>query len=192
MTVARSRSPLHLRYALGAVALALAVAAAAFLWHHHSQPYHFLTVEPGKLYRSGTLSPEDLESVLDEHSIRTVVSLRTVGEQALGDWYEHESAICRERGVDLVNLPTDEPPSAEHITQWLDLVTAAERLPILVHCKHGAVRTAVMVAIYEMEVLSKSPEATLAELPVFGHELDAPNRVHLRDFILGYVRRRAK
>ena len=46
-----------------------------------------------------------------------------------------------------------------------------------------------MVAIYEMEILRKDNETTLAELSVFGHSMDKPNRHHLRDYILQYVPR---
>jgi protein tyrosine/serine phosphatase len=164
----------------------LAASAAGGVWWYKSQPYHFEAVIPGKLYRSGTLRPKNLRKVLEERSIKTVVSLRTADERRMGDWYEQESAICQEKGVDLLHLPIDEPPTAEHVDEWLKLVTSEERLPLLVHCKLGAVRTSVMVAIYEMEVLRKDNEKTLAELSVFGHSMDKPNRHHLRDYILEY------
>jgi protein tyrosine/serine phosphatase len=170
-------------------AVALAVPIGGSVWWYKSQPYHFEAVTPGKLYRSGTLRPKNLRKVIDECSIKTVISLRTEGERQMGDWYQHERAICQEKGVKLLHIPIDEPPSTQHVDEWLDLVTSAEHLPILVHCKLGAVRTSVMVAIYEMEILRKDNEKTLAELSVFGHSMHKPNRHHLRDYILQYAPR---
>jgi len=167
----------------------LAASVGGAVWWYKSQPYHFEAVTPGKLYRSGTLRPKNLRKVIDECSIKTVVSLRTEEERRMGDWYERESAICQEEGVELLHIPIDEPPTVEHVDEWLNLVTSEDHLPILVHCKLGAVRTSVMVAIYEMEILHKDNEKTLAELSVFGHSMDKPNRHHLRDYILQYVPR---
>jgi protein tyrosine/serine phosphatase len=177
-----------LRYAaLSAAIVALISATAIYL--HRARPYHLLTVTPGKLYRSGTLKPDHLESVLDRFHIKTVVSLRTEGENALGTWYASEKEICRKKGVDLRELPIDQPPTQEQIDEWLALLEREEKAPILVHCEHGAVRTGVMVAIYQMECLRQENEQTLDDLPVFGHDMDDPVRRPLSDFLRAYVPR---
>src|SRR3989442_977908 len=145
--------------ALSAAVVALIFATAIYL--HRTQPYHLLTVTPGKLYRSGTLKPHHLEDVLDRFQIKTVVSLRTEGENAQGDWYAAEKEICLRKGVDLRELPIDEPPTREQVSQWLFLLDQEDRAPILVHCKHGSVRTGIMVAIYQMEYLRQENAMTL-------------------------------
>ena len=169
-----------------AILILAAIGTAGAVWYDESLPYHFLTVTPGRLYRSGTLAPHHLEEVLDEHGIRTVVSLRTEGEREIGDWFAYERDVCEREGVELVHIPVDEPPSDEHVARWLELVQDEERLPILVHCKHGVIRTAIMVALYEIAVLGKDNREVLDELPLFGRTLDEPKRVHLRDFLLRY------
>ena len=175
-----------IRYSMVLIA-ALALISGGLALYHRTQPYHLLTVTPGKLYRSGTLKPQHLEKVLDHFQIKTVVSLRTEGENAQGSWYAAEREICRRKGVDLRELPIDEPPSEEQVTQWLDLLAQEDRAPILVHCKHGSVRTGIMVAIYQMEYLRQDNEKTLSELPLFGHDMSDPVRLPLREFLLNYI-----
>jgi len=135
------------------------------------------------------LKPHHLEDVLDRFQIKTVISLRTEGENAQGDWYAAEKEICLRKGVDLRELPIDEPPTREQVSQWLFLLDQEDRAPILVHCKHGSVRTGIMVAIYQMEYLRQENAMTLCELPLFGHDMSDPVRLPLRDFLLSYVPR---
>ncbi len=179
-----------LKYILGAILLAAAL-SGGLVWYHHSGPYHFLTVTEGVLYRSGVLKPGELERVIEGHKIQTIVNLRTQVEMASGDWYALESGVCRKKGVGLVDLslPVDDPPAQPAIDRWLDLLAEKDKLPILVHCKHGAVRTGMMVAIYEMEVLRKDNARVVEELPLFGHDFDEPVRQGTRDFLLKYVPR---
>ncbi|MFC1707010.1 tyrosine-protein phosphatase [Planctomycetota bacterium] len=168
--------------------IAAALIAGGLVWHHKASPYHFLPVAPGVLYRSGTLRPGNLRKVIERHGIRTVVNLRTDAETQVGDWYRHESRIVGELGAELVNLPLqyETPPAKEQIEAWLALLDDEGRLPVLVHCQHGVVRTGMLVAIYEMEYRRKGNRETLDTLPMFGHRLHQPHRKPMRDFILGY------
>jgi len=178
-----SRSRRIVGGAVGASVVGLTV--AAFLWRTYLGPYHFLTVTPGVLYRSGTLDPDDLADILERYRIRTVVSLRTSREQEVGDWYMREAAICQRRDVDFIDLPMgSDVPDESQIDTWLHLISSPDSLPVLVHCAHGVQRTGVMVAIYEMERLHKTKAEVLNEMPF-------ASRLHedARQFILNYVPR---
>ena len=96
------------------------------------------------------------------------------------------------RGVRLVEIPleAETPPTLEQVDRWLELFDDPQNLPVLVHCEHGVVRTGMMVAVYEMEHLGQSNAGAIADLPMFGHELDVPRRKPMRDFIAGYEPRR--
>jgi len=173
----------------GLAILGILTVSGGTVWYLESQPYHFLVVTPGKLYRSGTLDPRDLERVIDRYGLKTVVSLRTPGENRIGHWYIQETAVCRRKGVDLVEIPIAEPPSEDHITRWLDLLRDERRLPVLVHCKHGSVRTGIMVAIYDMELLGKDNRAAIEELGLFGHDLNDPWLSGVKEFLESYIPR---
>ena len=166
------------------------IAIAAFIWHEQTKAYHFLTVTPGVLYRSGWMQPHAMNEIIRKYGIRTMVNLCLPTEKMSreNNNYVKEQEICRKNAVMLVYLPMvgNTPPTQEQIDQWLNLLQDSSRLPVLVHCAHGVIRTGAMVAIYEMEFLHKSNEKALAELPMFGHKLDDPKRKELCDFLLNY------
>ncbi len=167
-------------------ALGLIVTVALVL-HHDAQPKHLRMVAPGILIRSGLLRPQNLERVLDEYRIHTVVNLvpdLPENEHRLRE----ERRICQANGVRLVELPMApaHPPTPAQLERWLDLFRDEANHPILIHCKHGVVRTGVMVAIFRMEVLLESNATVLDELPMFGRDLDDPDLKLVRDYIARY------
>lgn len=171
--------------ALG-VALTLLLLLAGLAWAR--RVYHFRSVAPGKLYRSGTLTRAELERVLARTGIRTIVNLRSEAEYALGSWYADEVAFAATHGVELVAIPLrpDSPPTPEQVAQFLAVVTDPARQPVLVHCEVGAIRTGAMVAAYQVLVEGKDCQWALQEMPLFGHHLS--KRPAIRDFILGLPR----
>ena len=172
------------------VVLAVAViATGGLVLHHEMKPYHFVTVTPDVLYRSGSLTNHNLNKVVDEYGIRTVVALRLQDETGfMPEWYKDEKELCEGKGIEFVHIPmmTDTPPTAEMLETWLDLLDHPENHPILVHCAQGVVRTGMLVAVYEIEYLRKDNRETLVELPMFGHELFVERRKPMVDFILNY------
>ena len=171
-----------------------AVIASGLIWHHKTKPYHFLEVTPGILYRSGILKPHNLEKVLRQHGIKTVVNLRPIDDGNPPEWYRKETEICKKHGVEHIDIPMrpETPPAKKQIKQWLSLLDDKSRLPVLVHCTHGVVRTGMLVAVYEIEYLHADNAKTLKALPMFGHELWKPKRKPMRDFILNYNSRGEK
>jgi protein tyrosine/serine phosphatase len=177
---------LNRRYTLFAAAVVIAVVAGGAIYWHQTALYHFATVESGVLYRSGLLETHQLERVLDSYGIRTVVSLIDVRSHR--EQVARQARILRERGLSFEEIPMEPetPPSPEQLERWLSLLDDPERLPILVHCKHGVVRTGMMVAVYQLEAGATDNEAVLQDLPMFGHDLDRPHRAPMREFIRGY------
>jgi protein tyrosine/serine phosphatase len=173
--------------------LAAAVLAAGWLvYRHKTAPYHFLVVEPGVLYRSGWLSPDNFEAVLERHGIRTVLNVSEEREKRKPHWYyEDEVRICAERGVRLVEMPIDSgvPPTPAEVDAFLAILDDPDRLPALVHCDHGVMRTGMLVAVYEMEERGKTGAEALRDMPMFGHTMDGEHKRPMRRFILDYVPR---
>lgn len=168
-------------------AATVALVTVVLIWSSQAQPYHFQTVTPGILYRSGVLRPGNLEEMLARYGIRTVVNLRSVDERTEGQWYANERAICQRAGARLVDMPIEyDVPSDRQIDQWIELLEDRGRRPILIHCAQGVMRTGLMVAVYEMEFLNKSNRQALADMPLFGHDVQTPRHRELREFILSY------
>jgi protein tyrosine/serine phosphatase len=161
-------------------------ATAGVVLFQKTRPYHFLTVTPGVLYSSGWMSSHNQDKIIKKYGIRTVVNLCLPAEYP--DRCIQEEKICSENKVELVNLPMqgNTPPSKEQIDEWLNLLSNEKKLPILVHCSQGVIRTGIMVAIYKMEFMNKDNQKTLAELPTFGHDIYEPKRKDMIDFILNY------
>jgi len=136
---------------------------------------NFAEVVPGKLYRSA--QPDDrLSRWIEEHNIRSVLNLR--GGKPAYDWYAQEVRIVREHATDYYEIPMSAQirPKRRELLQIIDLMGRA-RYPMLVHCKSGADRTGLGVALYRMIVLKEPPQKALegfsifhAHIPLFGPE----------------------
>lgn len=108
---------------------------------------HFRTVEEGEFFRSGQMGAMRLERTLQEHTIHTVISLRSPNPQE--SWYSKERALCKSAGVAHHDLPwsKDALPTPESLSELIELYRESEG-PLLVHCQGGVHRSAVAAACY--------------------------------------------
>jgi tyrosine-protein phosphatase SIW14 len=157
---------------------------AYLLW----PPYHFLTVEPGVLYRSGQLGPRALEQVCREARIRTIVDL--VGEKRDRSEVQNEVEFSRKNGIQYLHLPL--PGAAvgieDHVNRFLSVLDDPRNRPVLVHCWQGVTRTGIMVAVFRMEYQGVENREALEGLHAFGKTVEQFKPTE-RDFILNYVPR---
>lgn len=174
--------------ALG-VLLVVAAGPVAFYRHRELHERNFRVVADGILYRSGQLTPEGLDRIIQERGIRTVVSLRKNHERSDG-W---EEAFCAERGVRHVRIvprvwAADEEgdiPAEQAVRQFLEVMDHPENYPVLVHCFAGVHRTGTMVAIFRMEYQGWTLEQALAEMHHCGfepEEMDQDVAAYLRAY----------
>jgi protein tyrosine phosphatase (PTP) superfamily phosphohydrolase (DUF442 family) len=104
-------------------------------------------VVPGALYRSAQLSPTRLITLIRKESIRTVINLR--GPNPADAWYRSELAVTDHLHV----LHYDFAFSAKKTPRYALLSALTEALltapgPILLHCRGGADRTGMAVAVW--------------------------------------------
>jgi len=110
---------------------------------------NFGTVDPGRFYRSGQLSPSALARTIRAYKIRTVINLRGCNpDQA---WYRAERAATLEAGavqVD-VSLVTDHWLSHDQARTLIELLDSCVK-PALIHCEWGAERTGMTSSFVEL------------------------------------------
>jgi protein tyrosine/serine phosphatase len=166
----------------GAVLLLCGAAIAA--WSYWFTAYHFRVVDPGRLYRSGTLSAHELAVVRRRTGFRTIVNLRSTKEYAAGTWCQTERDFAAANGIRLVNIPLrpDTPPSPEQLAEFIAVASSPASQPVLIHCEAGVIRTGIMVAAYQVLVQGKDSKDVLKRLPMFGHHME--KRPQVRDYIL--------
>ena len=187
MWSARLRKP---AWRVALVGLVLAVAGAA-TWLALRPPFfHWVEVVPGKFYRSGLLRA-DLGRAIDRYGLKTVVNVRSVADRAKDDWYEEEKRITAEKGVRLVDVPLEGgmPPDPAQVAVLLALFDDPASMPVLVHCRHGEVRSAAVEALYRREYLGESGEEALAHVSRQKSGL-ATEYPKIAEFVRGYVPRK--
>jgi protein tyrosine phosphatase (PTP) superfamily phosphohydrolase (DUF442 family) len=82
------------------------------------------------------------------HGFKTVVDLRMDGNAC-----QHEQALVNKLGMKYVHIPMGlKRPSIQQIVVFLRLVNDQHNQPVFVHCRQGADRTGVLVAIYRILV----------------------------------------
>jgi protein tyrosine phosphatase (PTP) superfamily phosphohydrolase (DUF442 family) len=107
------------------------------------------------LYRSAQPSAEGMKN-LKAIGVETIVNLRSfhsdrdeIGETGLA--YEH------------IYMKAWHPEETDAV-RFLQIVTNPKRVPVLVHCQHGADRTGTMCALYRVAVQGWSKEEALEEM----------------------------
>jgi len=143
-------------------------------------------VAPG-LYRGAQPSAAGFAS-LSGLGIRTVVNLRAL--HADGD-------EVAEAGVslDVVHVPmVPWHPEDEDVVRFLRIATNPKRLPVFVHCQHGADRTGTLCAAYRVVVQGWSKEDAIEEMTRGGfgfHPLWANLLAYVRRLDVEAIRKQA-
>ncbi len=122
--------------------LILVFAGLYYATNYNTAGYNFGVVEEGKIYRSGLPDGELLEQLVKEKKIKTIISL-------LGRPTADEVGCAEKYGVKVINIKmsVSKDPTDEQIEQFLALVSDPVNQPVLVHCRGGADRTGLMIAL---------------------------------------------
>ena len=162
--------------------IVVAIAVAGILYLCHKLPYHFRVVEPGRLYRSGALTPPGLLWCHRRYRFKTIISLISDKEIQMFRSARFEKKFCQKQGIAWVQIPLRHIPNPAQIRQFLSICDDPQCYPILIHCQQGVVRTAAMVAVYLNSTHKLPGRFMLEHLPTFGHSL--ARRKNMKDFIL--------
>ncbi len=107
---------------------------------------NFHTVLPGQVYRCAQLSATELEPIIRDYGIRTVVNLR--GQSAPLPWYLEECRVTHRLNVaqEDICFSAGRLPSGIELRRLVEVFDRSEP-PLLLHCRRGADRTGLASAI---------------------------------------------
>lgn len=180
---------MRLRFAVGLVVLVVIVTGAAaelsaalsFREEKASMPGvgNFGRVN-ARLFRGAQPTKEGLRALAGS-GVQVVVRL-SLGEEGAAS----EAADVRALGMESVTLPwsVEGEPDRDEVRQFLQVVNDPRHRVVFVHCKQGADRTGVMIAMSRIAFDGWTPERAMQEMRAFHyHDLF---HWHLREFVEGF------
>ncbi|HEX5050388.1 MAG TPA: hypothetical protein VFZ65_01320, partial [Planctomycetota bacterium] len=104
-----------------------------------------------------------------------------------------EVGATAEQGATHVDVPLacSTPPSPAQIEQLLAIFDDPARLPVLVHCEFGSVRSAAVEGLFRMEEMGETNAEARARVETWGHDFAKKDPL-IDAFLREYVPRRAR
>jgi hypothetical protein len=130
---------------------------------------NFHTVVPGRVYRSAQPTAPELEALIRDKDIRTVINLR--GCCPPNDWYLDECRVTHKLNVaqEDIGLSAMRMPSTSEVRRLIEVLDHCE-YPVLFHCWRGADRTGFASAIACLLDGNATLDEALGELGIwYGH-----------------------
>lgn len=121
------------------------------------------------VYRSGQLSTTQLEKMITQQGIRSIINLR--GGNYDEPWYQDEVSLARSLGVSHTDyaLSAKREITDKQARKLLELMRTTPK-PLLIHCQHGADRSGIASALYMRYIAHASREESSKQLSWrFGH-----------------------
>jgi protein tyrosine/serine phosphatase len=132
-------------------------------------PKRFAVVEPGKIFRSGKVSPAALRRVHEAHGLRTIIDFGAYPAGSPEDLREQRAAdslgISRYR----FDLSGDSTGNANAYVVALRMITDPAHQPVLIHCGAGTERTGCAVILYRHILQDVPLEEAYKEAEAIGH-----------------------
>lgn len=130
---------------------------------------NFHTIVSGEAYRSSQMNGSELEHVIQEYGIKSVLNLR--GKNLTAQWYQDEITTSARLNVAHFDLSLGSGTSLS-LEQMDGLVTVLRLAPkpVLIHCFGGADRSGLASALYCYAIDRESPAVADRELSIwYGH-----------------------
>ena len=128
--------------------------------------HNFETITEGKVYKSGVIPPDELESYVTKYHIKSIVDLRFPGTTDLKNNPEipveltaEQNAVAKMKGVNYFNNGSDQVPKQENLDRFFKIMDDKANYPVLIHCYHGIGRGEMYSALYRIEYENFTNEA---------------------------------
>lgn len=120
--------------------------------------HNFETITEGKVYKSGVIPPDELESYITKYKIKSVIDLRFPGTgdnvnnpEIPAELNAEKEAIEKIKGINYFNNGSDQVPKPENLNSFFKIMDNPANYPVLIHCYHGVGRAEMYSAIYRIE-----------------------------------------
>lgn len=120
--------------------------------------HNFKTISEGKVYKSGTIPPDELPDFIKKHKIKSVIDLRFPGTADLvnnpeipAELTAEQKAIEKIKGVNYYNNGSDQVPNQKNLDYFFKIMDNPANYPVLLHCYHGVGRAELYSALYRIE-----------------------------------------
>jgi protein tyrosine/serine phosphatase len=157
--------------ALGAGAFLLLVIAFGFVSARPNLvPKNFGEVDPGKVYRSGQLTPEAFRRVVEAHHIKTIIDLGSGKDEPSVE--KLNASVAASLGVRrcVGALEGDGTGNPNWYVWALRLASDPANQPVLVHCGAGSERTGMLVILYKNVHMGVKIEEGYEEAKRYRHD----------------------
>jgi protein tyrosine/serine phosphatase len=120
--------------------------------------HNFETITEGKVYKSGVIPPDELESYVKKYKIKSIVDLRFPGTgddvnnpEDAAELEAEKIAIAKINGVNYFNDGSDQVPTKDNLVLFYKIMDNPANYPVLIHCYHGVGRAELYSAVYRIE-----------------------------------------
>ncbi|PWA07363.1 dual specificity protein phosphatase family protein [Flavobacterium psychrotolerans] len=120
--------------------------------------HNFETITAGKVYKSGVIPPDEIESYVKKYHIKSIVDLRMPGTndlvlnpEKMGELQAEREAVSKIDGVNYFSNPSEQVPNEKNIQVFTKIMDDKANYPVLIHCYHGTGRAEMYSALYRIE-----------------------------------------
>lgn len=128
--------------------------------------HNFETITEGKVYKSGVIPPDEIESYVKKYKIKSIIDLRFPGTNDLVNNPENPQELVEEikavrqiPNTNYFNVGTDQVPKQENLDAFFKIMDDKSNYPVLIHCYHGIGRAEMYSALYRIEYENFTNEA---------------------------------
>jgi protein tyrosine phosphatase (PTP) superfamily phosphohydrolase (DUF442 family) len=166
-TNSRSKRP---RFVPLILAVILLVGVGLFTYLFYFQTYHFVVVDPGKLYRNGHRDMREWKNSMRHARAKTIVAVVDDEEYNQPEFVE-ERDYCKANGIGYhwINIKAGTYPTPQQVKEFLAIATDPAKQPVLYHDDEGIRRAGMMMAAYQMSVMGYDKAKAKSAIHAFGH-----------------------
>ena len=120
--------------------------------------HNFETITEGKVYKSGVIPPDELESYVKKYKIKSIVDLRFPGTgddvnnpENTSELIAEKNAVAKINGLNYFNNGSDQVPTKDNLKVFYKIMDNPANYPVLIHCYHGVGRAELYSAVYRIE-----------------------------------------